>query len=105
MQFIFKNFDVLVDTAALRIAAKGEYKKNLGRLTLEYTNKSPCSFTAFQIVPVNEDPHVKLFIKPLDNNVIQAGASAQQVVNIECVNEFSSVPQVYVQFRYDTLLT
>ena len=102
MQFLFKNSDVLVDHASIKIVSRAEFKRNLGRLTLEVTNKSPFAFTGFQLAPI-DDPSLsalKVFTKPLDDvGLIHPASTAQQLINLECVNEFSHVPQVYVQFK------
>lgn len=103
MQFLFCNSEVLVDHASIRIMSKAEFKRNLGRLTFDITNKTPFTFASFQITPANDDPTaaslLKIMVKPLDNPAIQPGTTVQQVINVECLNEFSHVPQVYVQFR------
>lgn len=102
MQFLFKNSDVLVDHASIKIFSRGEFKRNLGRLMLDITNLSSSPFTGFQLVPA-DDPNtsvIKVLPKPLDTGLIQPGATVQQIVNLECANEFSQQPQVYVQFRY-----
>lgn len=102
MQFLFQNNEVLVDHSSLRILAKGEYKRNLGRLALEITNKTPFAFAGFQLTSADDaaaSSLLKVMVKPLDTPIIQPGTTVQQIVNVECVNEFSHIPQVYVQFR------
>jgi len=102
MQFLFKNSDMLVDHAAIKIFSKAEYKRNIGRLVLDITNKSSFAFMGFQILPT-DDPLLKVSVKQLDSGVIQPGATVQVIVSLECVNEFSHMPQVYIQFRYSLL--
>lgn len=100
MQFLFKNSDVLFENQALRIQSKAEFKKNLGRVTLDVSNKSVHAFQSFQVLPTGDAVDtLRVFVKSADSSFIQAGATLQTIVNVECVNEFSHVPQVTVQFR------
>jgi hypothetical protein len=101
MQFLFKNSDVLFENQALRIQSKAEFKKNLGRVTLDVSNKSAVhAFQSFQVLATGDAVDtLRVFVKSADSNFIQAGATLQTIVNVECVNEFSHVPQVTVQFR------
>lgn len=44
--------------------------------------------------------HLSLQTKPVDPTV-DGGAQVQQVVNIECVSDFTEAPVLNIQFRWD----
>jgi AP-2 complex subunit alpha len=102
LQFLFKNSDVLHEDANLQIAVKSEYKQNLGRVTLTFVNKSAHVFQNFAVSPVarpGESELLRVILKPAETNVVQAnGGQLQQIVNIECVNDFDHRPELIVQF-------
>jgi AP-2 complex subunit alpha len=99
MQFLFKNYDVIFDNETLRISVKSEYKQNLGRVTCTFTNKTGQIFQNFMVQsnPENESA-LKLILKPIENSMIQPMGELVQIVNLECLNEFSHLPEITCQF-------
>uniref|UniRef100_A0A3P9HWY4 Clathrin adaptor alpha-adaptin appendage C-terminal subdomain domain-containing protein n=1 Tax=Oryzias latipes TaxID=8090 RepID=A0A3P9HWY4_ORYLA len=62
-----------------------------------YGNKTSSSFLSFSSWVSSSDLNVHAkAVEP----VIEGGAQVQQVLNIECVTDFSDVPVLNVQFRY-----
>jgi len=98
--FLFKNNDVLFDNSVLQISLKAEFKLNLGRVALQFTNKSSYLFQNLVIQHQSEldDNVARLMLKPLDANVIQPNGQLVQLINIECTNDFHYMPQLLVQF-------
>jgi AP-2 complex subunit alpha len=102
LPFVFKNADVLHECASLQIAVKCEFKQNLGRVTLTFTNKSAHVFQGFVVSPVSrpgEDELLRVIIKPAEQSSVPAsGGQLAQIINLECVNTFDHRPEVTVQF-------
>ncbi|KAK1335359.1 hypothetical protein QTO34_003145 [Cnephaeus nilssonii] len=82
-RFVCKNNGVLFENQLLQIGLKSEFRQNLGRMFIFYGNKTS---THLQTKPV--DP------------TVDGGAQVQQVVNIECVSDFTEAPVLNIQFRY-----
>ena len=100
MQFLFKDTDILFENQSLEIACKAEFKKNLGRVTLTFKNKSPHLFQNFSIKPSNTNEFLNVIVKQNENSAqIQPNTQMQQLINVECVNDFSHLPEVTVQFK------
>uniref|UniRef100_A0A672TCF2 AP-2 complex subunit alpha n=1 Tax=Sinocyclocheilus grahami TaxID=75366 RepID=A0A672TCF2_SINGR len=74
LRFVCKNNGVLFENQLLQIGIKSEYRQNLG-----------------------ESQHLTLVcLEPL----IEGGAQVQQVINIECLTDFSDAPLLNIKFRY-----
>uniref|UniRef100_A0A2K5JXU8 AP-2 complex subunit alpha n=1 Tax=Colobus angolensis palliatus TaxID=336983 RepID=A0A2K5JXU8_COLAP len=75
----------------------------LGRMFIFYGNKTSTQFLNFTPTLICSDelqPNILGFItKPVDPTV-EGGAQVQQVVNIECVSDFTEAPVLNIQFRY-----
>jgi len=103
MQFLFKNNDTIFENQSIHIEIKSEYKQNLGRLVIVFTNKSSFVYQNFSVEPSVSSPGenelLRLVLKPAESTFIQPSAQLQQLVNVECVNDFQHFPQVTVQFR------
>ena len=102
MQFLFTNMDVLFENQSLKILFKSEFKQNLARVTLTFINKTNFVFQNFGVqtsTTPTEIELLKMILKPSDTSNIAPNGQLVQIINAECVNEFSSVPQVEVQFR------
>ncbi|XP_023809520.1 AP-2 complex subunit alpha-2 isoform X1 [Oryzias latipes] len=101
-RFVCKNNGVLYESQLLQVGLKSEYRQNLGRIYVFYGNKTSSSFLSFSswvsssdVLKTQLNVHAKA-VEP----VIEGGAQVQQVLNIECVTDFSDVPVLNVQFRY-----
>uniref|UniRef100_A0A671RD27 AP-2 complex subunit alpha n=1 Tax=Sinocyclocheilus anshuiensis TaxID=1608454 RepID=A0A671RD27_9TELE len=82
-KFVCKNNGVLFENQLLQIGIKSEYRQNLGRIYLFYGNKTSVQFVTFTTtLNVQSKP-----VEPL----IEGGAQVQQVINIECLTDFSDV--------------
>ncbi|KAJ8399952.1 hypothetical protein AAFF_G00406820 [Aldrovandia affinis] len=81
-KFVCKNNGVLFENQLLQIGIKSEYRQNLGRMYLFYGNKTSVQFT-----------------KPVEP-LVEGGAQVQQVINIECLTDFSEAPLLNIKFRY-----
>uniref|UniRef100_A0A8C2H621 AP-2 complex subunit alpha n=1 Tax=Cyprinus carpio TaxID=7962 RepID=A0A8C2H621_CYPCA len=91
-EFVCKNNGVLFENQLLQIGIKSEYRQNLGRMYLFYGNKTSVQFITFTTtLNVQSKP-----VEPL----IEGGAQVQQVINIECLTDFSDAPLLNIKFRY-----
>uniref|UniRef100_A0A8C5PDV4 AP-2 complex subunit alpha n=1 Tax=Leptobrachium leishanense TaxID=445787 RepID=A0A8C5PDV4_9ANUR len=101
-KFICKNNGVLFENQLLQIGLKCEFRQNLGRVFIFYGNKVSNQFQNFTPTLICSDglsASLNLQSKPVEPTV-DGGAQVQQVVNIECVQEFVEVPMLGIQFRY-----
>ncbi|XP_063294131.1 AP-2 complex subunit alpha-2 isoform X4 [Pelobates fuscus] len=101
-RFICKNNGVLFENQLLQIGLKCEFRQNLGRMFIFYGNKVSAQFQNFTPTLICSDDlssNLNLQSKPVEPTV-DGGAQVQQVVNIECVQEFLEVPVLNIQFRY-----
>ncbi|GAB5578245.1 AP-2 complex subunit alpha-2 isoform X1 [Prionailurus iriomotensis] len=90
VRFVCKNNGVLFENQLLQIGLKSEFRQNLGRMFIFYGNKTSTQF-------LNFTPTL-ILTKPVDPTV-DGGAQVQQVVNIECVSDFTEAPVLNIQFR------
>uniref|UniRef100_A0A2K6FLL3 AP-2 complex subunit alpha n=1 Tax=Propithecus coquereli TaxID=379532 RepID=A0A2K6FLL3_PROCO len=107
-EFVCKNNGVLFENQLLQIGLKSEFRQNLGRMFIFYGNKTSTQFLNFTptlICPDDLQSHIlgpsphRHITKPVDPTV-DGGAQVQQVVNIECVSDFTEAPVLNIQFRY-----
>ncbi|XP_068116909.1 AP-2 complex subunit alpha-2 isoform X2 [Hyperolius riggenbachi] len=101
-RFICKNNGILFENPLLQIGLKSEFRQNLGRMFIFYGNKMSAQFQNFTTTLICSDElkaSLNLQSKPVESTV-DGGAQLQQVVNIECVQEFVDVPVLSIQFRY-----
>ncbi|ELK32088.1 AP-2 complex subunit alpha-2 [Myotis davidii] len=112
-RFVCKNNGVLFENQLLQIGLKSEFRQNLGRMFIFYGNKTSTQFLNFTPTLICSDDlqanilvemaltrtHLSLQTKPVDPTV-DGGAQVQQVVNIECVSDFTEAPVLNIQFRY-----
>ncbi|XP_077901405.1 AP-2 complex subunit alpha-2 isoform X1 [Ictidomys tridecemlineatus] len=111
-RFVCKNNGVLFENQLLQIGLKSEFRQNLGRMFIFYGNKTSTQFLNFTPTLICADDlqsNLNLQTKPVDPTV-DGGAQVQQVVNIECVSDFTEAPVLNIQFslsvgRYPTLTT
>uniref|UniRef100_A0A8C2D0A8 AP-2 complex subunit alpha n=1 Tax=Cyprinus carpio TaxID=7962 RepID=A0A8C2D0A8_CYPCA len=88
LRFVCKNNGVLFENQLLQIGIKSEYRQNLGRMYLFYGNKTSVQFITFTTTSKPVEP------------LIEGGAQVQQVINIECLTDFSDAPLLNIKFRY-----
>nr|KAF6281594.1 adaptor related protein complex 2 subunit alpha 2 [Pipistrellus kuhlii] len=104
-RFVCKNNGVLFENQLLQIGLKSEFRQNLGRMFIFYGNKTSTQFLNFTPTLICSDDlqanilDLSLQTKPVDPTV-DGGAQVQQVVNIECVSDFTEAPVLNIQFRY-----
>ncbi|KAM5138902.1 AP-2 complex subunit alpha-2 [Mantella aurantiaca] len=101
-RFICKNNGVLFENQLLQIGLKSEFRQNLGRMFIFYGNKMSSQFQNFTSTLICSDElkaSLNLQSKPVESSV-DGGAQVQQVINIECVQEFVEAPVLNIQFRY-----
>uniref|UniRef100_A0A2K6FLL7 AP-2 complex subunit alpha n=1 Tax=Propithecus coquereli TaxID=379532 RepID=A0A2K6FLL7_PROCO len=101
-EFVCKNNGVLFENQLLQIGLKSEFRQNLGRMFIFYGNKTSTQFLNFTptLISLHARASLCLFLtKPVDPTV-DGGAQVQQVVNIECVSDFTEAPVLNIQFRY-----
>ncbi|XP_075043951.1 AP-2 complex subunit alpha-2 isoform X2 [Mixophyes fleayi] len=101
-RFICKNNGVLFENQLLQIGLKSEFRQNLGRMFIFFGNKVSSQFQNFTPTLICSDElkaSLNLQSKPVEPTV-DGGAQVQQVVNIECVQEFVEDPVLNIQFRY-----
>ncbi|XP_030649222.1 AP-2 complex subunit alpha-1 isoform X2 [Chanos chanos] len=101
-KFVCKNNGVLFENQLLQIGIKSEYRQNLGRMYLFYGNKTSVQFVSFSTtVTCPGELHVQLNVqtKPVEP-LVEGGAQVQQVINIECLSDFSDAPLLNIKFRY-----
>ena len=98
-KFYCKNNGVLYENDVVQIGVKTECKSNLARLALFYGNKTANPFINFQPI-VTCSPELQrslsIQVKTVDSTV-EAGAQFQQMVNLECVEDFTLLPDLNVR--------
>ncbi|XP_030581371.1 AP-2 complex subunit alpha-2 isoform X1 [Archocentrus centrarchus] len=101
-KFVCKNNGVLFENQLLQIGIKSEYRQNLGRMYLFYGNKTSVQFASFSTTvscPGEMQSQLNVQSKPVEP-LVEGGAQIQQVLNIECLTDFSDAPLLNIKFRY-----
>lgn len=101
-RFVCKNNGVIFENQLLQIGLKSEYRQNLGRIYVFFGNKTSTQFLSFSSSVTCQDTlssKLSVHAKAVDP-VIEGGAQVQQVLNIECVSDFTEAPVLSIQFRY-----
>lgn len=101
-RFVCKNNGVLFENQLLQIGIKSEYRQNLGRMYLFFGNKTSVQFLNFIVnvnCPGDLQSELNLQAKPVEP-IVEGGAQVQQVINIECLSDFTEAPLLNIQFRY-----
>uniref|UniRef100_A0A667WFT7 AP-2 complex subunit alpha n=1 Tax=Myripristis murdjan TaxID=586833 RepID=A0A667WFT7_9TELE len=98
-EFVCKNNGVLYENQLLQIGLKSEYRQNLGRMYVFYGNKTSTQFLSFTASVGSPDPLNTHILHPVDPTV-DGGAQVQQILNIECLSDFTEAPVLNIQFRY-----
>jgi len=102
-KFTCKNNGVLYENDLIQIGVKSEFRQNLGRIALYFGNKTSFALQGFSSsVGAAADLATKIVIqvKPVDATV-EAGAQIQQLVNVECIEEFAEYASLTVLFLYN----
>ncbi|XP_013862689.1 AP-2 complex subunit alpha-2 [Austrofundulus limnaeus] len=102
LRFVCKNNGVIFENQLLQIGLKSEYRQNLGRMYVFYGNKTSTQFLSFSSSVSSNDllqTQLNIHTKTVDP-VIDGGAQVQQILNIECLSDFSDAPVLHIQFRY-----
>ncbi|KAL4658319.1 AP-2 complex subunit alpha-1 isoform X3 [Arapaima gigas] len=104
LRFVCKNNGVLFENQLLQIGIKSEYRQNLGEMYLFYGNKTSVQFVNFTTTisclgDLHAMPQLNVQAKPVDP-IVEGGAQLQQVLNIECLSDFSDAPLLNIRFRY-----
>ncbi|XP_058627281.1 AP-2 complex subunit alpha-2 isoform X3 [Onychostoma macrolepis] len=102
LRFVCKNNGVLFENQLLQIGIKSEYRQNLGRMYLFYGNKTSVQFVTFTTTvtcPGELQSQINVQAKPVEP-LIEGGAQVQQVINIECLTDFTEAPLLNIKFRY-----
>uniref|UniRef100_A0A3B3ZYZ1 AP-2 complex subunit alpha n=1 Tax=Periophthalmus magnuspinnatus TaxID=409849 RepID=A0A3B3ZYZ1_9GOBI len=97
--FVCKNNGVLFENQLLQIGIKSEYRQNL-RMYLFYGNKTSVQFASFSTTvscPGELTPQLNVQSKPVEP-LVEGGAQIQQVLNIECLSDFSDAPLLNIKF-------
>uniref|UniRef100_A0A7M4FCA4 AP-2 complex subunit alpha n=1 Tax=Crocodylus porosus TaxID=8502 RepID=A0A7M4FCA4_CROPO len=95
-RFVCKNNGVLFENQLLQIGVKSEFRQNLGRMYLFYGNKTSVQFQSFTPTRL---PQLNIQTKAVDP-LVEGGAQVQQVLNIECLSDFTLAPLINIKFRY-----
>lgn len=99
-KFVCKHNGILFENDLLQIGVKAEFRQNLGRVGLFYGNKTASQFQSFlPNVTASNSSTLGIQVKPVEPTV-EGGAQVEQMVNVECVTDFSEAPGLVVQFVY-----
>lgn len=99
-KFVFKNNGVLFENDLIQIGVKSEFRQNLGRLGLFYGNKTSAPIHNFTTtLQWLEENNAKLAVhmKPVEP-ILEAGAQIQQMINAECIDDYTDTPSIIVSF-------
>uniref|UniRef100_A0A8C4SA03 AP-2 complex subunit alpha n=1 Tax=Erpetoichthys calabaricus TaxID=27687 RepID=A0A8C4SA03_ERPCA len=101
LRFVCKNNGVLFENHLLQIGIKSEYRQNLGRMYLFFGNKTSMQFIGFSTTVLICSPSscFSFLTKPVEP-LVEGGAQVQQVLNIECLSDFTEAPLLNIRFRY-----
>lgn len=93
---------MLFENDILQVGVKAEFRQNLGRMGIFYGNKTAnrLSEVRAELRYANAEmaEQISLQMRPIDSN-IEAGQQAQQMLNVECLSEFASTPQIAIHFK------
>uniref|UniRef100_A0A8C8VIN8 AP-2 complex subunit alpha n=1 Tax=Pelusios castaneus TaxID=367368 RepID=A0A8C8VIN8_9SAUR len=103
-KFVCKNNGVLFENQLLQIGVKSEFRQNLGRMYLFYGNKTSVQFQSFTPTvtypgELQTGTQLNIQTKAVDP-LVEGGAQVQQVLNIECLSDFTLTPLLNIKFRY-----
>uniref|UniRef100_A0A914GVD6 AP-2 complex subunit alpha n=1 Tax=Globodera rostochiensis TaxID=31243 RepID=A0A914GVD6_GLORO len=101
-KFVLKSSGLLYEDEIIQIGCKMETRANLARLGMFYGNKTNFKFGAFQTsvtCPGALSDQLLCQAKAVDPE-IEAGAQVQQLINVVCLQFFTSPPIINVSFTF-----
>ncbi|XP_074660893.1 AP-2 complex subunit alpha-2-like [Tubulanus polymorphus] len=101
-QFVCKNNGVLFENDLIQVGIKSEFCQNLGRLGMFYGNKTSFPLQNFKVdvvYPPEANAELNIQLKPCDPT-IEGGAQVQQLINVECIDDFIEAPLLNLKFMY-----
>ncbi|XP_066999105.2 AP-2 complex subunit alpha [Anabrus simplex] len=104
-KFVCKNNGVLFENDLIQIGVKSEFRQNLGRLGLFYGNKTSFALQSFLptlSIPDDLAGKLNLQVKAVEP-VLEAGAQIQQMINVECIEDFVDSPSMLITFIYNNV--
>lgn len=104
-KFVCKNNGVLFENDLIQIGVKCEFRTNLGRLALFYGNKTSVPLQNFGVVVSSLHEWItklNIGIKPIEPT-LEAGAQVQQLINVECIEDYKDAPSIAVSFLYNNV--
>lgn len=102
-KFICKNNGILFESELIQIGVKSEFRQNLGRLGLFYGNKNKAKLLNFYpsiLWPEDQTARLSIQMKPVEP-VLDGGAQIQQMLNAECIDDFTDAPSIVLSFTYN----
>ncbi|KAI7687091.1 AP-2 complex subunit alpha [Sarcoptes scabiei] len=96
-KLLCKHNGILYENSLIQIGLKCEYKQNLGRISVFYGNKTNDCMKQFLTNIVCSDLNLNIQMKPVEN-ALEKGAQISQALNVECVDHFTEIPKIIVQF-------
>ncbi|KAL5110403.1 AP-2 complex subunit alpha-2 [Taenia crassiceps] len=106
IRLIHRLQGVLYENALLQIGYRSEFQGNLGRVQLFYGNKSGSAITAFapkvlfsEVCPTTGRSPLNLDLRPAPIT-IEPEKQVPQILNIECLVDFSEIPVLNVTFLH-----
>ncbi|KAK6626252.1 hypothetical protein RUM43_006559 [Polyplax serrata] len=104
-KFVCKSNGVLFENDVIQIGVKSEFRQNLGRLGLFYGNKTTFPLQYFSVAlnsPSDLTSKLNIQMKPVEP-ILEGGAQIQQMVNAECIEEYSDAPSIIVSFIHNNV--
>ncbi|XP_030845239.1 AP-2 complex subunit alpha-2 isoform X3 [Strongylocentrotus purpuratus] len=101
-KFICKNNGVLYESDQMQIGVKSEFQTYMGRLGLFYGNKTSYQFANF-VTSINKPPSLEGKLNITMDTVpttVDGGAQVQQVINLECLDDFDEAPTLSIQYSF-----
>lgn len=80
-----------------------EARQNLARLGMFYGNKSSSQLSEFTpnvTAPGQLSSFLNIQAKPVDP-IVEGGAQVQQLINVECLQDYTGTPMLQLQFVHD----
>ncbi|XP_077976708.1 AP-2 complex subunit alpha-2-like isoform X2 [Styela clava] len=102
-KFTCKHNGVLFENDFIQIGVKSEYREHLGRLGLFFGNKTPSQLMNFQAaisLPPESQGKMNIVVGKEAPNVVDGGAQVQQMLNIECLDDFTECPIITINYNY-----
>ncbi|KAG9510209.1 AP-2 complex subunit alpha, partial [Fragariocoptes setiger] len=92
-----KNSGVIFENSTLQIGVKCEFKRNMGRLSMFYGNKTSAQLSYFHVKLANTHPGLEVDMKQIGSTV-EAKAQVPQVINVECLNYYDDLPELNISY-------